>query len=604
MTAKSTRFLDEINTSVLVGDGAVGTELLSRGAPPETGIERLNLNAPDVVRALHRDYIDAGSRLIETNTFGANPFHLAGFGADSMYRDIISAGAKLALDVAPSEVYVAGSVGPLPLIEGEPLDIDTKTDVFSGIIETLLDSGVDLLLFETFVNLDDLVLAVTLGRQRTDIPVIAQMTFDRSGRTVGGDKAAVFASRAVEAGADILGANCGEGVPAVVSAIKRLAPLHRPLSAFMNAGFPERIESRQVYLATPRYLAQRAAELAGLGASLIGGCCGTRPEMIRAIAGELSAHKTVQTLVKEAVVPTPAVPKAPAPAAEPQVPSGLLVELDPPKTLDMEPLVDAARTLKNAGISWITVADNPLATVGADVMTVAGIIHRRTGVSVIPHLTGRDRNRIALQSQIIAAHILGIRSMLCVTGDPVRMYHETNTSGVFDLTSIGLVKLVSEFNEGRRISGDMQTSFAVGVALNPNVRSLDGQINKLLRKIGAGAHFALTQPVFDTERLDRLMEALDSAGITIPVFPGILPLRSSRNAEFLHHEVPGIVIPDSIRGRLASFPDPEDQKKAGAEAAVSFIEKCPNDMRGFYLIAPRNRIDLVLPVIEAVKTLY
>ena len=600
MTAKSRRFLDELSSSVLVGDGAIGTELLARGAPPETGIERLNLSSPDMVSAVHLDYIASGSSLIETNTFGANPFHLAGFGADEAYRDIITAGVKLAVDAATPEVYVAGSVGPLPLIEGEPLDTNTKTEVFTGIIETILDGGVDLLLFETFVNLDDLALAVEIARNIADVPIIAQMAFDRSGRTVGGDKASSFAGRAIEAGADVLGANCGEGVPAVVSAVRKLAPLHRPLSAFMNAGFPERIENRQIYLATPQYLAHRAVELADLGANLIGGCCGTTPAIIKAVAEELSTHKTVTTVVREAAVPAPAVPEAPAPALEPEVPSGLLVELDPPKTLDIEPLVDAARTLKAADVSWITVADNPLATVGADVMTVAGIIHRRTGVSVIPHLTGRDRNRIALQSQIIAAHILGIRSVLCVTGDPVRMYHETNTSGVFDLTSIGLVKLVSEFNEGRRITGDARTSFAAGVALNPNVRSLDGQLSKLRRKIDAGACFALTQPVFEVERLDRLMEALAKTDINIPIFPGILPLRSSKNAEFLHHEVPGIVIPESIRDRLASFTDPDDQRKAGTEIAVSFIGKCAADVRGFYLIAPRNRIDLVLPVIEAV----
>jgi homocysteine S-methyltransferase len=240
-----------------------------------------------------------------------------------------------------------------------------------------------------------------------------------------------------------------------------------------------------------------------------------------------------------------------------------------------------------------------LASIRVDNLTMAAIMHRETGLQVIPHLTGRDRNRIALQSTIMGAHVMGIRSFVCVTGDPVRLCQDPNTSGVFDVTSVGLVRLVADFNAGRRLRDGSQTEFAIGVALNPNVRSIKGQIDKLQRKIEAGAHFALTQPIFEEERLDLLQDSLRDAGITIPVHIGIMPIISSRNAEFLHNEVPGMRIPDDIRQRLAGYEAVVDQRAAGIEIAVNLVQRFASRIQGFYLITPRNRIDPVLPLIEA-----
>jgi homocysteine S-methyltransferase len=405
----------------------------------------------------------------------------------------------------------------------------------------------------------------------------------------------------VALGADVAGANCGAGAPAVVDAVTRMRAYHLPMSAYLNAGFPQEIEGRKVYLATPRYMAQRACQLADLGVRLIGGCCGTGPDTIRAIAEAMSSHCTLPAQPFIVTVPSAApVPPSRAVREEPRVPEGPLVELDPPHGVSAADILDAARRLKAAGVSTITVADNPLASASADVMTIAGMIMRETGLAVLPHLTGRDRNRIAVQSAILAAHLQGIRSILCVTGDPVRMYNETNTSGVFDLVSISLAALVSEFNAGKRTEG-APTAFAIGVAFNPNVKGMDGQVSKLHRKIEAGAHFALTQPLFDRRNFHTMREALEKAGIGIPLFAGILPLRSWKNAEYLHNEVPGIVIPAEIRDRLARYASPADQKKAGAEIALELMEEFRSGVRGFYLIAPRNRVELVLPLIGAAK---
>jgi homocysteine S-methyltransferase len=599
--SESNRFLDELNERVIVGDGAVGTELLTRGATAGTGIERLNLIAPDIVLNLHHDYIAAGSRVIETNTFNASAPALARFGAEKDCRDVILAGVRLAQKAAEnSDIYIAGSVGPLPPVEGERLTLSNQISVFQSVVNTLLEGGVDLLLFETFTDLEELTAAVYYARSVTDKPIVAQMAFEKGGITSSGDTAEIFVKRISEAGADVAGANCGGGVPPIVDAITRMRNFPIPLSAYLNAGFSEEIEGRKVYLATPKYLAKRAGQLMDIGVRLIGGCCGTGPDIIRAIADEAAKRsKTAAPVISVSESPRTesSQPMKFFSTKKPQVPSGILVELDPPQDIEPAELIGAARKLKLSGIKHVTIADNPLASACADVITIAGMVMRETGLNVIPHLTGRDRNRIALQSTIMGAHIQGIRTMLCVTGDPVRMYNETNTSGVFDLVSISLVNLLSEFNAGKRTKSG-GTAFTIGVALNPNVKSIDGQISKLRRKIEAGAHFALTQPLFDLRKFDIMQDAFARAGITLPVFPGILPLRSSKNADFLHNEVPGIIIPEEIRSRLARFEKVEDQRRVGTEVALELMDAFAPYVRGFYLIAPRNRVDTVIHLID------
>lgn len=590
-------FLPALHDRVLLGDGAIGTALMARGVAPGFGFERLNLAEPDIVRALHADYVAAGSQVIETNTFAANRLALAQHDAADAVRAVNLAGARLAREAAGASVYVAGAIGPLGLRDGEPVPDSDRAAMLVEQVAALLDGGVDLLLFETFTDVAELEAAVRATRALTALPIVAQMAFETGG-SVGGADAADVAVRLAAAGADVVGANCGHGVPAVLDAIRRMAGRGIPLSAFVNAGFPERIEGRLLYQADPAYLARRATDLAALGARLIGGCCGTGPEAIRAMASALLQADTATVRVRVSdIAPTP--PSEPEPLPLPR--GGILVELDPPTDANMAPVLAAGRALAQAGVDALTVADFPLASVRVDTLTVAGMLARESGLPVIPHLTGRDRNRIALQAAILGAHVQDIRALLCVTGDPVRLHQEANTSGVFDVTSVGLVRLVAEFNAGQRMAGGGRTAFAIGVALNPNVRTLSGQIDKLARKIEAGATFALTQPVYEEARLDELQQALLAAGLDIPVYLGVFPLTSARMADYLHYEVPGMRIPDAVRARLSGFADAADQRAAGLEIAHDLVERFTPRVHGLYLIAPRNRVDVLLPLVTAAR---
>ncbi|MDD2486142.1 MAG: bifunctional homocysteine S-methyltransferase/methylenetetrahydrofolate reductase [bacterium] len=601
------RFLTEIEETVLVGDGAIGTELFARGAVHDRGIERLNLLSPDTVLALHTDYVAAGSRVIETNTFAANRLQLSIYGAECEQREIILTGVRLAREAAGDKAYVAGSVGPLPTVEGEPVSAQDQRDIFQEQIALLLEGGVDLLILESFSDLTEMLAALNTARNISKIPVVAQMAFEAEGRLVGGEEAEEVLNHCRAAGANIVGANCGYGIPSITAAIRGMSGHGIPLSAYINAGFPEQVEGRQLYPADPRYLARRAVDLIGWGVHLIGGCCGTGPDTIRAIAAAIAGDQPCVTRIsfiskpgkrKDAKIQRPEGPKE---SFIERTSFPLLVELDPPADLDMDAYTAKVESLKEGGATAVTVADNPMASVQPDSISIAGLLQQRTGLPVLPHLCGRDRNRLALQSAVMGAHLLGIRALLCVTGDPVRMCNEPNTSGVFDLNSISLVRLVAEFNAGR-LKNDVRTAFSIGVALNPNIHSLNGQIRKLQRKVEAGAQFALTQPLFEESVLDALQQALTASELKIPVYIGILPLVSARNADFLHNEVPGISVPDGVRQRMSAYDKTADQCAAGMEMMSDLIVKLSSRIDGFYFITPRQRIDLVLPLMSAASS--
>lgn len=593
--------LEALREEVLVGDGAIGTELFARGAAPDEGVERVNITDPQSVLRLHEDYVAAGSQVIETNTFGANRPNLSRYADEDRVREIILAGVSLARRAAGDKAYVAGSIGPLPIQDGESADQAERLGFFKEHIELLIEGGVDLLMFESFADLDELTAAVSLARSLTDLPIAAQMAFGRGGFTDQGVRAMEVGERCREAGADIVGANCGYGAAAVVEALRQMMPLDLPTSGYMNAGFPEKVERRLVYQSSPEYLVSRAKDLVKLGTRIIGGCCGVGPETIRLISQSVGR----ETRTRVSISSQPRLQEHVSPPVSdtqtPELPGKVLVEIDPPASLDVEPALEAARDLAKLPVSAITVADNPLAASRLDHLTFASLVQKTSGLPVVLHLNGRDRNRIALQSTIMGAHVLGIRSILCITGDPVRMCQEPNTSGVFDLSSIALVRMVNDYNLGRLRGGDCRTLFSIGVAFNPNVSSMSGQISRLERKIEAGAHFVLTQPVFDAERLDAMLEALADAEIHTPIYLGVLPLMSLRNADFLHSEVPGIVVPDAVRKRLSRHDDVKDQRKVGAEVAVEVVKSAAGRVHGFYMIAPRNRVDVIAPAIQEIS---
>ena len=596
--AELKNFLEELNAQVILGDGAVGTNLLAYKLKYKTCVEHLNLTEPHRVMQLHKDYVTAGSRMIKTNTTGANPLNLDKYGLSDFQGSIIRAGVTLAKRVSGDTVYVAGTVGPLPMINGEPLSESNIHVLFTSQIEYLVENNVDLLLFETFVDLFQLVSAVRIARNIADLPIVAQLAFEMNGKTLSGDAPEEFVSQAGAAGADVIGTNCGAGVSAVSNVIKKIAPYNVPMSAFMNAGFAERIGNRKVYIAPSNYMISKALSLVAQGVRLIGGCCGTTPETISSFVSALKTETTPKRRISPGVkFQEQDTKEQRSPVHVPEIPKGILFELNPPKRFDMKRIIENAVSLHRAGVKAVTLTDNPMASIRVDVLTVAGMI-QHAGVPVVVHVTGRDRNRIALQSYLMGAHVLGIRSLLCTTGDPIRMYHETNTTGVFDLTSTGLVKMASDFNAGRRMYGELKTSFAIGVAVNPNARSILAQVEKLKRKVTAGAHFALTQPVFDLNRFGMLQNALKELEVNIPIYIGVMPITSFSLAEYLHNEVPGIQLPVDVLKQLAKYSRPEDQEKIGIDMTVELLEKLIPRVHGIYMTASFNKVETILPILE------
>ncbi|MBN1140548.1 MAG: bifunctional homocysteine S-methyltransferase/methylenetetrahydrofolate reductase, partial [Deltaproteobacteria bacterium] len=491
-------FFQLLAERVVVGDGAMGTLLYSRGIASDTPCERLNLTDPDLIYLIHREYVEAGAQLIETNTFRANGLSLAPLGLADEVRRINKAGAQLARRAAGAEAFVAGSVGPLPRLVSDAgeLSATRREGLFREQMAALAEGGADLILLETFSSLEELECAIGAG-VGLGLPLIAQMAFFEGGRTREGFGAEAVARRLSRSGIAILGANCGSGPHGMLETVKNLAAAtDLPLSVFPNSGFPQRLEGRNVYLAAPEYFAARGRELAESGASLVGGCCGTTPEHIRALASAVDG-------LKPAVRPSPRrlVVVSRQPERCQKLPEStflsdwgrrpvITVELDPPRGLDPAKVLEAAQLLAAKGIAAFNVAENPLARIRLGNIALGSRIQQETGVPAVVHVTGRDRNLIGLHSELMGAHLLGIRNVLAVTGDPTSLGGEAGASDVFDVTSIGLLRLLSALNEGKTYFGSElsggRTRFLMGVALNPNLAGLDEQWRRLEKKIDAG----------------------------------------------------------------------------------------------------------------------
>lgn len=608
-------FLERLQQSVLVGDGGMGTLLYSQGVAVDSCFESLNLSHPEQVLSVHQAYAAAGAQLLETNTFTANALRLAPAGLTDQVRQVNEAGARLARQAAgkTGDCFVAGAVGPLGGRDrGEQVDPDEQRALFRDQMTGLVDGGVDLLLLETFASLAELTLALEVGRE-FDLPLVAQMAFFAEGRTregLSGDQVVA----ALQGKADVVGANCGAGPHEMLAVVKQMAAATAmPLSAFANSGFPQYVNGRHIYLATPEYFAERGQEMVAAGATLVGGCCGTTPQHIESLSRLLKGAKPRQFVVggKKQVATAPRVreavrvescrPQSPLLAASPaRLP--ITVELDPPRGLDCTETIERARLLAQSGVDAINLAENPLARIRMGNLALAAKIQDATGVPVIAHVTCRDRNLIGLHSDLMGAHLLGLRHILAVTGDPVSVGEASGATSVFDLNSVGLLELLSALNQGRNMLGaDLGegTQFCLGAAFNPNVSRLDGQVNKLRKKISAGAQFFQTQPVYSLEILERMGTALTD--VTTPVLLGILPLVSERNAEFLHNEVPGIVLPDEVRKRMRGTSGAAGVA-AGMAIAEEMVKIAAKNTQGYYIMPPFGKVDLALQLIEVIRS--
>ncbi len=608
-------FTDYLRDKVLLGDGAIGTYLYSKGLELGKDTERLNLSEPDLIYSIHEEYIRAGSQLIETNTFGANRFKLQESGLDSKIRDINLAGVQLAKRAAGQDVYVAGSIGPsgmdFPLSTGDA-DEEGLEQIFREQIEVLLEGGVDLLLFETFTHLDELVLAIKTARSLTDAAIVAQMAYPSGGKTAAGVDALACGETALAAGANVVGGNCGRGVSSLLTAIEHLSPLRDqvPLSAFPNAGFPEIVGHRMVYPAEPAYMVKALAEMIKLGARLVGGCCGTTPSHIHEFQQHLKIKR--RPLVRSADIQGDSSQKSEEKKAShingnllenlPADQLPVIVELDPPTHLAVEGVIEGARQLKESGANAISLGENPLAILRADNLSLAHLIHEKLDIQTIIHLTCRDRNILGLQSQIMGAHLLGISGILAITGDPATSSDQPGTSGVFDVKSFGLIRMIDHFNQGHNLAGKAmktETNFSIGGAFSFRPSRPEVQIRRLERKTELGMKFVMTQPIFDSGEIEQMMEAVNHLDLLI--LPGIFPLISARNADFLHNEVPGISIPESLRKKLWQYEKVEDQRKCALDYTRQLMGDVSDFVDGLYLISPLNKWEVTAELTREIR---
>jgi homocysteine S-methyltransferase len=605
---KSSRFLQRLEAGLIIGDGAMGTLLYNRGIPLGHSFEALNLSRPELVGAVHRDYAAAGAQLLESNTFAANRLALGPLGLDGRVAEINAAGVRLARQAAGTDCLVAGAVGPLPAAKGQAaeLSLAEQQALFSEQMTALAEAGADLFVLETFAVIEELELALQVAEE-LGLPAVAQMAFFEEGRTRHGLTAEDVARRLSAAGAAVVGANCGSGPRELRTVLQRMATVtDLPLSGFANSGFPQYVNGRYIYLATPDYFADMGREMVAAGACLVGGCCGTTPEHIQALAKSLEDLQPIQRSVPTVRVTEPPAVAEPAAAQRTFLDDWgrrpiVTVELGPPKGLDCRKVLRGAETLAKAGADAISLTENPLARIRMGNIALASQIQQQAGIEVIIHITGRDRNLIGLHSELMGAHLLGIRNVLAITGDPVAIGGESGASSVFDLNSVGILQLLSSLNKGTTLLGAElggTTRMLAGAAFNPNVADMSGQIRRMEKKVAAGARFIETQPVYSAEVMLEMLERL--APLDIPVLVGLMPLVSERNAEFLHNEVPGISLPDEVRQRMRGTSGP-----AGVEAGMVIARELVDAGRqvagGFTLMPPFGKVELALELLRYIR---
>ncbi|MEP6937288.1 MAG: bifunctional homocysteine S-methyltransferase/methylenetetrahydrofolate reductase [Chthoniobacterales bacterium] len=586
--------LEELETRLVCGDGAMGTLLLDRGVPLERCFEELSVSEPDQIQKIHEEYIGAGARVIETNTFGANAVRLERFGFEQRVAEINFASAQLARKAAKgADVCIGGSIGPLGITADDAAarGID-RAACFREQIAGLLDGGVDLLFLETFMDFDEMAIALQVKREVTNALTVSSFACAPEGRLACGMPLVDAFARARELGAQIVGANCMNGPHGMVQLLERI-PAEHLLAAYPNAGYPKYHEGRFIYHTAPEYFAKSAREMVAQGARLIGGCCGTNPKHIAAIAAAIGGLQPVRSKQVRMVEPAPAAALKTAAIEEEslldRVAAGkrvVICELDPPKTLALEKYFDGARALISAGCDAITLADNSLAILRVSNLAVGAMLKERFGITPLLHLSCRDRNVLGLQSELLGMAALGMRHVLPLTGDPARVGDHPGAASVYDVNSVELIGIIKRLNEGFTHAGKSikhATAFVTGCTFNPNARNLDSQLNRLERKVAAGAQFAMTQPVFEIRLIEEMHRR--TAYLGIPIFTGIWPLLSGRQAEFLHNEVPGIVVPEAVRAEMAGR-DGAEGRACGAKLARRIVEEALAHFPGVYLITP------------------
>ena len=605
-------FLKAISERILVCDGAMGTMLHAKGIPYKHCFDEQNVSNSDVVTQIHKAYLDAGAEVLETNTFGANRVRLSQHGFEDRVAGINEAGVALAKAVAGDRAYVAGAIGPLgkPIAPIGRISRKDAEDAFREQIQALLAGEPDLLMIETISDLREMTIALETARSLFDGPIVAQMTFTDEGKTVTGDKPVEIVRELARRGADVIGANCSVGPQDMLEVFQLMSGIPDVrLSVLPNAGLPRYVNGRYMYLTSPEYMADFATQFVKAGAVLIGGCCGTAPEHVSAIARKIKGATPVShgrpttSRVRETVKPTAEKPAQPKATARFRDKLGkrftVSVEIDPPKGLNMEKLIKGAILCRQNGVDLINVGDSPLARARMTPLALAHIITEAIQIETLIHVSCRDRNVLALQSEIMGAHALGMHNILAVTGDPPSMGDYPDATGVFDVNAVGLVEMCKRLNEGSDLAGrevDEQTDFYIGVGCNPTATDLSAEVDYFHEKEEAGAQFVLTQPLWDIAYLE---EFLKRAKPKIPVMVGILPLRNHRHANFLHNEVPEMMIPESVRRRMIDAG--ENGPAEGVAIAQEFLREAKDMVAGTYFMPPFNKFEMAVDIIAVLS---
>jgi homocysteine S-methyltransferase len=604
-------FNDRLKEAILVADGAMGS-MLHEAVGTQRCFDELNSTEPEAVFRVHQAYIEAGAQIIETNTFGANRFKLVPLGLADEVQRLNSRGVKIAREARESasrEVLIAGSIGPLGLgVQARHPEPDEIRDIFHEQAVALEERGVDLFCLETFSYIEEIELAIDAIRSFSSLPIIAQVTYSEEGTAYGDLRPVDAAARLARKDVQVIGANCTLGPQALLPILQELTSVDElRVSAMPNAGFPKREGDRIVYpKSSPEYFALFAREAAALGVRVLGGCCGTTPAHIRAMAEAVKSLRPAKAHAGAATVEAPAKP-SPIAQREPEskfwskLKTGqftICAEIDPPKGLSLDRIFEQVDKLMASGrIDAIDINSGAMARVGMDALVTAGALEAR-GIETVPHLTTRDQNIIGLQAALLGAWTVGgVRNILAITGDPPSVGDYPETSGVYEVDSVGLVKVLARLNQGTDWAGKTlggATNFAIGVAVNPVADDLDAEITRFQAKIEAGAHFAMTQPLFDPEHWRAFIEKLGGKP-PIPVLIGIWPLTSYKQALRLNNEVPGIVIPEPLLKSLESAG--ATARDRGFEVAREMLAWSRSELAGAYLIPPFKRYEEILDIL-------
>jgi methionine synthase / methylenetetrahydrofolate reductase(NADPH) len=615
-TRRDTPFREAMK-SLLVFDGAMGSLLYERGVFVTQNFEQLNVSRPDIVSKIHQDYVAAGAQVIETNTFGANCFRLDRHGLGDQVRSYNVTAARLARQAAGEEVWVGGSIGPSGLVPGvaTQAELDLAAETFADQAAALVEGGADLLVLETFRHLEEIRIALEAVRRiAPGVPVIASMAFDPTETVADGSTPEHVATTLRDWGADAIGVNCGDGPQLALAIAERLRGAGLPLCVQPNAGLPRTVDGRLLYMATPEYFDVFARRTIQIGATMIGGCCGTTPEHVRWMAksARMLGDRRAEIRRTSVITPAEAIPALePKPLAErsdfaAKVAAGqfvVSVEVNPAPGLDPSRALEGAKMLLDRGVDIVNVADAPRAMARMSNLAFSALLLGRYGIQPILHVCGRDRNLLGQMAHLLGAHALGIRNLVVITGDPPKVGDYPEATAVYDLDAIGLLQMAWNMNRGVDPAGKPlpggQTSFLLATGLEPGAADLDKEIRRLERKKDAGAELIMTQPIFQTDVLEDVLRRIEH--LALPVMVGVLPLISYKNAEFLHNEVPGMQIPAEIRERMRRTPGGEAARREGVNIARDMLFAVRDRVQGAYLMPPLGRYELALEVLDGLK---